>query len=346
MKDTNPLINHKKIPITVILGFLGAGKTTLLNYILTHNQGMNIGVVVNDFGDINIDNELVKSKTDKKLELTSGCICCSLQTLDLQEAIDQFTYPGSNIDYIIIEASGLAEPRDLAMTLKQTIGVRVRLDGIVTVLDAHNLTKNAKDHSAIARDQLLFTDFVVINKVDLASKEQLAEVREMIASFSPKARILESIKGKIDVRLILDQDQYKVRTQQEKPKEDDNHIHHSHLHEQYSTFSWTSQKPLDPMKMQEFINRKIPSNVYRAKGFLNFGTKGHMRKYIFQLVGARPEIVWENWKNITPETKLVFIGRDIDEAKIISELEQCIDKDPEGSLPEGIELQLPQKAEL
>ncbi|MFO0862641.1 MAG: GTP-binding protein [Candidatus Saccharibacteria bacterium] len=346
MKDTKPLIEHKKIPITVIQGFLGAGKTTLLNYILNHNQGMNIGVVVNDFGDINIDSELVKSKTDKKLELTSGCICCSLQTLDLQEAIDQFTYSGSNIDYIIIEASGLAEPRDLAMTLKQTIGVRVRLDGIVTVLDAHNLTANAKDHSSIARDQLLFTDFVVINKVDLASKQQLGEVRDMIASFSPKARVLESENGKIDVRLILDQDQYKVRSQLEKDKADHDHRHHSHLHEHYSTFSWTSQKPLDPMKLQEFINRKIPANVYRAKGFIDFGTKGHMRKYIFQLVGARPEIVWENWKNVRPETKLVFIGRDIDEAKISSELKKCIDSDPDGSLPEGIELQLPQKAEF
>lgn len=340
------LIQHNKIPITVIQGFLGAGKTTLLNYILSHNQGMNIGVVVNDFGDINIDSELVKSKTDKKLELTSGCICCSLQTLDLQEAIDQFTYPGSKIDYIIIEASGLAEPRDLAMTLKQTIGVRVRLDGIVTVLDAHNLTQNAKDHSSIARDQLMFTDFVVINKVDLANKEQLAEVRQMVASFSPKARIIEATKGEIDVRLILDQDQYAVRTEKEDNNIDDDHTHHTHLHEHYSTFSWTSQKPLDPMKLQEFVNRKIPANVYRAKGFIDFGTKGHMRKYIFQLVGSRPEIVWENWKNIQPETRLVFIGRDIDTTKLKTELENCVDPNPKGPLPDGIELQLPQKAEL
>lgn len=338
-------MQHNKIPITVIQGFLGAGKTTLLNYILTHNQGMNIGVVVNDFGDINIDEQLVKSKSDKKLELTSGCICCSLQTLDLQEAIDQFTYPGTNIDYIIIEASGLAEPRDLAMTLKETIGVRVRLDGIVTVLDAHNLTKNAKDHSSIARDQLLFTDFVVINKVDLASKKQLAEVLQMVHSFSPKARIIEAVRGEIDVRLILDQDQYRLRADQTN-KEEGHHDHHTHLHEHYTTFSWTSTKPLDPMKLQEFVNRKIPDNVYRAKGFLDFGTKGHMRKYIFQLVGARPEIVWENWKQTKPQTQLVFIGRDIDQKVIVSELENCIDPDPQGSLPDGIELQLPKKAEL
>lgn len=340
------LIEHKKIPITVIQGFLGAGKTTLLNYILTHNQGMNIGVVVNDFGDINIDNDLVKSKTEKSLELTSGCICCSLQTLDLQEAIDQFTYAGSNIDYIIIEASGLAEPRDLATTLRDTIGVKVRLDSIVTVLDAKNLTTNAKDHAQIARDQLLFTDFVIINKTDIASKKQLDQVHQMVHSFSPKARIIETIRGELDVRLILDQDQYKLRESKQKNTVPDDHKHHQHLHEHYTNISWRSTEPLDPMKFQEFINRNLPENIYRAKGFVNFGTKGHMRKYIFQLVGSRPEIVWENWHNIKPETKLVFIGRDINTKDIQKTLEACIDPKPQEALPDGIELQLPKKAEL
>jgi cobalamin biosynthesis protein CobW len=345
-----PLIEHKKIPITVIQGFLGSGKTTLLNYILTHNQGMNIGVVVNDFGDINIDSELVKSKTDKSLELTSGCICCSLQTLDLQEAIDQFTYKDSGIDYIIIEASGLAEPRDLAITLKDTIGQRVRLDSIVTVIDAANLTANAKDHASIARDQLMFTDFVIINKVDLASKQQLNEVRQMVESFSPKARVIETVRGELDVRLILDQEQFEIRRSKldagSSKKDHDHHDHHNHLHHHYTSFSWTSQKALDPMMFQEFINRKLPKEVYRAKGFVNFGTKGHKRKYIFQLVGIRPEIVWENWRDMKPETRLVFIRRDINISKLQNALESCVDLKPDSNLPNGIELQLPKKAEF
>jgi G3E family GTPase len=339
-----PLIEHNKIPITVIQGFLGAGKTTLLNHILTHNQGMNIGVVVNDFGDINIDNELVKSKTEKSLELTSGCICCSLQTLDLQAAIDQFTYAGSGIDYIIIEASGLAEPRDLALTLKNTIGQKVRLDSIVTVIDAENLTANAKDHAQIARDQLLFTDFVVINKTDLASKQQLDEVRQMVASFSPKARVIEATRGELDVRLILDPEQFEVKATQAEPEAD--HSHHKHLHEHYTAYSYTTSKPLDPMKFQDFANRQLPSNIYRAKGFVNFGTKGHVRKYIFQLVGTRAEIVWQNWHGAKPQTRLVFIGRDINTTNLQKALDACIDPAPDAPLPNGIELQLPQKAEL
>ena len=342
----NILIEHKKIPITVIQGFLGSGKTTLLNHFLTHNQGMNIGVVVNDFGDINIDSQLVKSKTEKRLELTSGCICCSLQTLDLQEAIDQFTYKDSKIDYIIIEASGLAEPRDLALTLKDTLGVKVRLDSIVTVLDAENIKKNASEHDT-ARDQIIFTDFIIINKTDLVSQAKIKEIHQMISSFNPRARVLEATKAQVDVRLLLDQDMYKTRDIKIDSEHSTDHSDHSsHVHSYYSSFSWTSQKPLHPMKFQEFVNRKLPVEVYRAKGFADFGLKGHTRKYIFQLVGVRPEIVWENWHGDTPQTQLVFIGQGIDEGQIKADLQACVDPEPSQPLDEGIELKLPEKADL
>ena len=192
--------------------------------------------------------------------------------------------------------------------------------------------------------KFLFCDFVVINKVDLVPASRVKEIRQLVESFNPRVRILESIKGAIDIRFILDQDLYKSRNinLHEDPG---SHDHSDHVHELYSTYSWTSDEPLHPMKFQDFVNRKLPTNVYRAKGIVDFGLKGHMRKYIFQLVGVRPEIVWENW-NESPATSLVFIGQKIDSKLLKKELEACIDPKPDEQLDDNIELKLPKKADL
>jgi G3E family GTPase len=184
---------------------------------------------------------------------------------------------------------------------------------------------------------------VIINKVDTVGRARVKEIRLLVESFNPRVRILESVKGQIDIRLILDQDLYKSRDI--KHPEGHDHDHSDHVHELYSTYSWTSKEPLHPMKFQEFVNRKLPTNVYRAKGIVDFGLKGHMRKYIFQLVGVRPEIVWENW-DIKPETNLVFIGQDIDDKLIKIELDACVDTEPDSPLDSNIELKLPKKSDL
>lgn len=332
----------KKIPILAVTGFLGSGKTTFVNHLLREPHGLKIGVVVNDFGAINIDSELVAGKTDQKLELSNGCICCSLETLDVQEAIAQFAYAGSDIDLIVIEASGLAEPRDLALNLRDMIGIGVRLDAIVTLIDAEHVLENAKKH-ANAADQIEFTDFVIINKTDIVKTERIREIRQLVEMTNPRARIFEAVKADVDIRLLSDPD----RIWDDEPHEHHDHDdhNHTHLHDSFKHVSIEVREPLQPMKFQEFVNSQIPKTVYRAKGFIDLGTKGHARKYVFQLVGTRSELYWDNWtKDEKHLTRMVFIGTDFDEQKLESDFRDCVDPEPESEL-QGIDLRLPQKWE-
>ncbi|MFO0955021.1 MAG: GTP-binding protein [Candidatus Saccharibacteria bacterium] len=332
----------KKTPILAVTGFLGSGKTTFVNHLLREPHGLKIGVVVNDFGAINIDSELVAGKTDQKLELSNGCICCSLETLDVQEAIAQFAYVGSDIDLIVIEASGLAEPRDLALNLRDMIGIGVRLDAIVTLIDAEHVLENAKKH-ANAADQIEFTDFVIINKTDIVKTERIREIRQLVEMTNSRARIFEAVKADVDIRLLSDPDRI-WDDEPDKHHDHDDH-NHTHLHDSFKHVSIEVSEPLHPMKFQEFVNSQIPKTVYRAKGFIDLGTKGHARKYVFQLVGTRSELYWDNWtKDEKHLTRMVFIGTDFDVKKLESDFRNCVDPEPESEL-EGIDLRLPQKWE-
>lgn len=332
----------KKTPILAVTGFLGSGKTTFVNHLLREPHGLKIGVVVNDFGAINIDSELVAGKTDQKLELSNGCICCSLETLDVQEAIAQFAYVGSDIDLIVIEASGLAEPRDLALNLRDMIGIGVRLDAIVTLIDAEHVLENAKKH-ANAADQIEFTDFVIINKTDIVKTERIREIRQLVEMTNSRARIFEAVKADVDIRLLSDPDRI-WDDEPDKHHDHDDH-NHTHLHDSFKHVSIEVREPLQPMKFQEFVNSQIPKTVYRAKGFIDLGTKGHARKYVFQLVGTRSELYWDNWtKDEKHLTRMVFIGTDFDVKKLESDFRNCVDPEPESEL-EGIDLRLPQKWE-
>lgn len=318
------------VPITALTGFLGSGKTTLLSRILANPHGYKIGVVVNDYGDINIDAELVKEQSDELLELTNGCMCCTLDSLDLDEAIEQFTHPSSPVDYIVIEASGLAEPADLAAVLRRASGKHARLDSIVAVLDAVNFD-TTNDSRKLATQQVEFGDFVVINKTDLVEPERVKEVERFVTTINHRARYFIATQANIDIRLILDQ---KVNTAQD----DDHspHHHHDHTHEHYTTFSFTSSRPLDPIAFQKLVNDGLPANLYRAKGFIDFGSKGQGRKYIFHHVGKRAELSWEDWGSQEPQTQLVLIGRDLNQENIRTLIQSCIDSDPTSEIDRPI----------
>lgn len=314
------------IPIMAIVGFLGSGKTTLLNHILKENQGLKIGVIVNDFGDINIDSMLVARQTDSKLELSNGCICCSIEGDSLDDAIGQLAHSGSTIDYIVIEASGLAEPKELLRLLVNSKNQYARFDSLLAVVDASNILETQEKHPAFI-EQLSLADVILINKLDLVKKATVKEIEGYLSFINSNAHILKTEKGVIDTRLLLEPSKQSVHSAQ--LRLGDAAIDHSdHLHHEYQNVSFATTKEIDPAAFELFI-KTLPKEIYRSKGFVYFGMKGLGQKFIFQKVGARHEMKLDEWLGETPRTDLVFIGAGFDEVLLQKELDALIDTAPD-----------------
>lgn len=319
---------NKKIPILALTGFLGSGKTSLLNHLLKENQGLKIGVIVNDFGSINIDSLLVARQTDSKLELSNGCICCASEDSGLDDAISQLAHIGSTLDYIVIEASGLAEPKELVKILEESKNKSARLDSVLAVIDAENVLEMNKKHPDFFK-QLEIADIIILNKIDLVTKQKLKEIEGYLEFLGTGARIIEAERGAVDTRLLLDADTLKRRDPVKGSQVSLGDNHADHLHETYQKVSFSSTKPLDPGNFEIYMNTGIPKGVYRAKGFVYFGIKGLEQKFIFQLVGRRFSLKLDNWRGQAPKTDLVFIGEKLDEAKLTKDLEELVDKNPD-----------------
>lgn len=316
------------IPIMAIVGFLGSGKTTLLNQILKDSGGLKIGVIVNDFGDINIDSMLVARQTDSQLELSNGCICCSMEGDSLDDAVGQLAHAGSTVDYIIIEASGLAEPRELTRLLTNSKNQYARFDSLVAVVDASNVLDTKEKHPAFMQ-QLELADIIIVSKVDLVSAKQLKEVEGYLEFINSNARVLKVENGAVDARLLLAPDKVGMGSSQLKLGEQSEHEDHStHLHHTYQKVSFSSNQELDPQDFEEFM-AVLPGGIYRAKGFIYFGMKGLGQKYILQAVGPRYELKLDEWLGQPPRTDLVFIGTGFNEAELKTQLDSLIDKTPE-----------------
>jgi cobalamin biosynthesis protein CobW len=319
-------LRRKYTPVLAIVGFLGSGKTTLLNHILKENKGLKIGVIVNDFGDINIDSMLVARQTDQQLELSNGCICCSLEGNSLDEAIGQLAHAGSTIDYIIIEASGLAEPAELLRLLVNSKNPHARFDSLIAVVDAENVLDTHQKHPTFI-EQLKDADILILNKTDLVNAKKLKKVKGYLEFVNQKAHVIDAINGAIDTRLLLSPDHtVKDNTQLvlSEPEED----HSMHLHHTYQRMSYTQDKPLDPQLWEQFVEL-LPPSIYRAKGFIYFGMKGLEQKFLFQSVGKRHEMKLDEWLGTTPKTELVFIGQGIDESALQSALDELVDTAPD-----------------
>lgn len=288
----------RSLPFTVIGGFLGAGKTTLLNRLLAEPHGLRLAVLVNDFGRINIDAALVKSRTADTIALTNGCACCSVSG-DLTRALVELAQREDPPQAIVLEASGIADPRSLAQVA--LANPALRLDGLVTLVDAETVFVHAGDaqHGALFRSQVEAADLVVLNKRDLVSAQALDDARAWIAAQAPGRAIVEATHAQIPVGVLLGIDSARPL---DVPPGAPGHADH------FRTRTIESDAPLDETALLSLVDA-VEGEVLRAKGFVWLASAPE-RRSVFQRVGRRHSIeAGEPWAGATPRSQVVVITR-------------------------------------
>ncbi|MEW6642610.1 MAG: GTP-binding protein [Pseudomonadota bacterium] len=340
-----------KIPVTVLTGYLGAGKTTLLNRILSENHGKKYAVIVNEFGEIGIDNDLVIGADEEVFEMNNGCVCCTVRG-DLVRIMEGLMKRKGKFDAIILETTGLADPAPVAQTffVDEDVQTKARLDAVVTVADAKWLSDRLKD-APEAKNQIAFADVIVLNKTDLVSKPELAEVEARIRGINPYAKLHHTERCQVPLAAVLERNAFDLdRILEIEPdflEGDDGHDHHHHDHdhghdhhdhhhghglkhyhdEDMQSLSLRSSKPLDPNKFMPWLQALVArdgARILRSKGILAF--KDDDDRYVFQGVHMMLEGDHQRaWKDGEPrESRVVFIGRDLPEQEIRDGFEKCI----------------------
>ncbi|MDJ0617506.1 MAG: GTP-binding protein [Calothrix sp. MO_192.B10] len=316
------LKNTIKIPVTIITGFLGSGKTTLLNHILINCQDLKVAVLVNEFGDINIDSQLLVSIDEQIVQLSNGCICCTING-SLIDAVNQ-VLEQQDIDYIVVETTGIAEPVPLMMTfLSSSLSNTTRLDSMLTVVDVDNFTPD-KVENKIALNQIIYSDIILLNKTDLVAKTKITEIEEYIKSVKMGAVILHSEYGQVPLPLILDVGRHNYKslnlTSLQYHFVNFSDINHGKI-DDFMYVSFQSDRPLILEKFSSFLDDKLPSNVFRGKGILWY--QGSQMRHIFQLCGRRYNFQSDRW-TASPYNQLVFIGWKLDADRIKMQLQECL----------------------
>jgi G3E family GTPase len=323
LSDALPSLPKTGMPVTIVTGFLGSGKTTLLNQILQNQANLKIAVLVNEFGDINIDEQLLISMESDMVELDNGCICCTIND-SLVDAVYKVLEREEKVDYLVIETTGIADPLPIILTFISTeLKFLTRLDAVITVVDAAAFDAKHFESDA-AFSQIRYGDMVIINKIDLASQEKVAELEAFIEDVKPGFRILQSEYGKVPLPLILDigltqEDHYQDQVSEFRR---DRSSFNNHLaNDGFSFVSFQSDRPFELEKFTLFLTEQIPNNVFRAKGILWF--QESPSRHIFQLSGPRYDLQADDWTN-QPKNELVLIGRNLDESSIKQQLNDCL----------------------
>jgi G3E family GTPase len=309
----------EKIPVTVLTGYLGAGKTTLLNRILTEDHGKKFAVIVNEFGETGIDGDLVVGADEEVFEMNNGCICCTVRG-DLIRILDGLMKRKGKFDAIIVETTGLADPAPVAQTffVDQDVGDATKLDAVVTVTDAKWLTQRLKD-APEAKNQIAFADVIILNKVDLVSAEELAEVEAAIRAINPYAKLHRTTRCDLPIDQLLDRNAFDLDRILDIEPDFLEAGHHHHHSDEVRSLSFTIPGDVDPEKFMPWINDLSQAqgpNILRSKGILAF--KDEPRRFVFQGVHMILDgDLQRDWKSGEKRnSRLVFIGRDLDEAEL------------------------------
>ena len=319
-------INQQGLPVTIITGFLGSGKTTLLNQILQNDLDHKVAVLVNEFGDINIDSQLLVAYDNDMVELSNGCICCTINE-GLVEAVERILAREEKVERLIIETTGVADPLPIILTF---VGSDFRdfthLDSVITLIDAEIFTPE-HFNSEVASKQVAYGDIILLNKTDLVDTEQLTALETHIASIKQNPRIIQTQYAQVPLPLILDVGLTATDSLPEAEHGEHHHHHHNHHHSHhleadgFVSLSFESARPFDVYKFQKFLNGGLPREVFRAKGIVWFA--GSQLRHIFQLCGQRSDIKSEPW-SMPPVNQLVFIGRHLDTDKLRQQLNDCL----------------------
>ena len=316
------------IPVTLLTGFLGAGKTTLLNRILNGQHGLRVGVLVNDFGAINIDAELVEGVEENTINLTNGCVCCEIRD-DLVRSLEQLLERADQIDYVILEASGVADPEGIVMTfLSPRYEGLLTLDSITCIIDAEGIFADGDNEklNLLKLRQIGFADMVVLNKTDLVSRDHVEVARDWIDQQLHRVRIIEATRCEVPLEVLLAVGRFDPAvavSQREDGNYRQKNVAHSSM---FESWSFESDRPFALEALREMVRRELPASVYRCKGIV-YTDDNPDKRLSLQIVGRRTDIYeLGGWGERTPSTRIVAIGspKKIDPDSLTALFESCI----------------------